>query len=146
MTIVRPIEIELGGTYVAPFWPTSDQLRTSAALLAALVRRLEEAPGTTVGARERLNLDRDGSAPQIHDLEHLRDADVAAIGDRDIQEAVVLLDGNPTAYRLRTDGVGRGMLILDVPELRCPAIIAALQAVVDEARSRGHIIRIPALE
>ena len=93
--MTTPIEIELGGTYVAPYWSTPDQLRTSAALLVAVVRRLEGLDQAMIGARELVNPGAD-----VHDLEHLRPYELELISDREIQDAVVLIDGVASRYRL----------------------------------------------
>jgi len=142
----RDIEVELGGSYIAPCWSGPDQLRTAAALLAAVVRRLEDAPEATVGACELVNLDNDGSAPGIHDLERLRAGEVELISGREIQKAAVLLDGVETEYRLMTDGVGAGMLALHLPTDRQEAALEALSTEVERLRAGGVAIRIPALE
>ncbi|HVG23549.1 MAG TPA: hypothetical protein VND45_05300 [Thermoanaerobaculia bacterium] len=126
---------------MAPYWSTPDQLRTSAALLSALVRRLEGADGATIGLRELGN----GRAA-IDDLARVRPHELELLSDREIQEAAVLIDGIDSAYRVTTDGVGAGMLGLHLPKERQGALLAALQEETARLRAAGSVIRIPALD
>ncbi|HEX8171376.1 MAG TPA: hypothetical protein VF824_12620 [Thermoanaerobaculia bacterium] len=140
-----PISIELGGSYFAPYWSTTEQLRVAAVLLVAVVRRLEGCADAVVGARELVNIG-PGDIPAIEDLEHMRPFELELISSREIQQAAVLIDGADSGYRLITDGVGGGMLALDIPAERREASLDALLLETARFRAAGHVIRIPGLD
>lgn len=136
---IGSVELEVDHTGVAAFWAGPDQLRLSAAFFAALVRTFERRPGANVGIADPLY----GGAAA--DLTALADAEVRDISRRNVQDAEVLIDGERSAYAFRTDGVGAGMLCLDVPEDRRAALWDVVEAEVARFRAAGHDIYIPGM-
>lgn len=139
MAHLKQIEVELGPDYAGLFWSNPEQLRTAAAYLAAVVRRLEGVGASRIGVRDTI-----GDA-EIGDVEQLSGADLTVIKTGEIQDGVVRLDDRATRYRVRTEYAGTGVIYLNVPEERQDALFDALKDELAAFRTRGHELSMPAL-
>jgi hypothetical protein len=139
MARLKHVEVELGPDYAGLFWSTPEQLRTAAAYLAAVVRRLEGVGATRIGLRDTI-----GDA-ELVDVEQLSDADLTVLQSGEIQNGAVRLDERVTRYRVRTEYAGTGVVYLYVPEERHDALFDALKDELAVFRTRGHELSMPTL-
>jgi hypothetical protein len=129
------IGVEYGEEGLGLFWYSPLQLKQSIVFIAVLLRELEGNPELTVGLREERIVSGENGPVYIHDLGRVRDDQVELVRTRYVQDAVVLLDGVRSDYRIRTDGVKHGLLEIDVPperrevlEQRVDVVIATFAA------------------
>lgn len=116
MTYRDAIGVECGDDGLGLYWFGDTQLRQSLAFIAALVRRLEGLPDDVwIGLKEeRLSL----ANVVIRDLSTLREGELDLFRQRWVQEAMLLIDGEPSAYVVRCEGSSRGLVALDIPPER----------------------------
>jgi hypothetical protein len=132
------IEVQFADEGLGFFWNDPAQLRQSIVFVPTLIRALEQNPDLRVGLREERIIGPDGPVV-LQDLTRIDDEQVELIRRRYVQDAVVLLDGRASDYRIRTDGVRHGLLEIDVPEERQQAHLEIIDELITQYATENSV-------